>query len=149
MLPMPLGHGWGKIASMARRTKMTKTIQYKGHKFLLNDSDGCYIEVELGYHTGYVGVNFDDGTADNPYCWSATIESVAQNIIDGGIVSGPTIEDNLQALFDHLIRQHRKNEYHGKFDPDTACNTLHRYLEQIDESSEWKIVPGYYAAVSR
>ena len=112
---------------------MTKTHEFQGHKFLLDDSKGCYIEVSLGEQTGYVGVNLTQGTPQSPYCWFSSDAFTTPDGLQRGNVSGSTIDDNLEALFQHFIHEQKKADAHKKFDPEEACKALHIYVEKLGD----------------
>ena len=111
---------------------MAKPREFEGYKFLLDDSKGCYIEVKLGKQTGYVGVNLAQGTSERPYCWFNSNAFTVPDGLNGGKVSGPTIEDNLQALFKRLISAQEQEDAHNKFDQEAACKALHEYVEKLE-----------------
>ena len=112
---------------------MVETREYEGHKFHLDDSLGCYIEVSLGEQTGYVGVNLTQGTPESPYCWYNNNGFTTPEGLTKGNVSGSTVDDNLHALYRNLIGAQAKAEAHGKFDPAAACKALHEYMSKQPE----------------
>ena len=112
---------------------MVKTREFEGHKFQLDDSKGCYIEVALGKLTGYVGVNLARGTTENPFCWYTDNVLTTPDGLNGGNVSGATLDENLEALFRSFIRTQKQQDAHSKFDSEAACKELHGYVEKLED----------------
>ena len=112
---------------------MITTREYKGHKFQLDDSKGCYIEVTLGDQVGYMGVDLAKGTTEAPYSWSIGLGNVTPDGLQGGVPGkGSTIEGSISILFEKLITDKQVSEEHREFDREAACKRLHEYMESAD-----------------
>ena len=115
---------------------MVKKREYEGYTFLLDDSKGCYIEVTFNEQMGYVGVNLTNGTPEAPYSWStpSVAGDAAEDGITGGIQVSGTLENCLTNLLRHLIQQRRMNDARKQFEPEKACEELHEYFKELEDS---------------
>ena len=117
---------------------MTK-VEYQGEAFLLDDSNGCYVEVTYGDLVGYVGPNLSQGTVDKPHTWWAPGDfggAVVSVVTKDGLTSGPggqfaTPEAALHQLYAWLIRKRKESDGRKAFKPEVACEALHEYMKEL------------------
>lgn len=110
---------------------MNKKYIRNGNTFLLDDSKGCFIEVTFDEQVGYLGVNLQ-GTNERPYCWrTGGSHRVTPDGLTSGNSNGGSIEDNLNALCDELVRIQALAEAQESFKPEAACKALHEYTQKI------------------
>ena len=110
---------------------MTTDYKYAGQTFMLDDSQGCYIKVTYKNRHGFVGVSLK-GTADEPYIWFPGDDyPVTPDGLPHGNSFGKTLEVNLNALCDHLIREDRLEMDRKSFEPKDACDELHKFVKTI------------------
>ena len=110
---------------------MTREFKFEGETFLLDDSNGCYVEANYKDQVGYVGVNLQ-GTANVPYLWwtdgSGPVTSEGLNY---GNSSGADEVSNIRAVCTALLRKQREAEARKAFKPEEACRSLHAYVEAL------------------
>ena len=116
---------------------MTKTVEFHGEKFHLDDSKGCYVEVahiRTGL-IGYVGVNLGkDASAQNPYSW--TVLEVyggtpTPDGLKGGVSDGTSEQNAFTKLYGAMIREVKKREAHAIFNREDACKALHQFVADL------------------
>ncbi len=115
-----------------------KEHKYDGETFLLDDSKGCYIEVNFAEHlnsgiVGYVGVN-PQGTKANPYTYGIGTRYLTEN----GLVrdyGGPfaSVSNALNDACRLMLYQYREQESKKEFDPEQACKDLHEFFEELPD----------------
>ena len=109
-----------------------KEFEHNGELFQLDDSKGCYIEVSYRYLKGYVGVNLGKEASDQyPFIWWLDSEPVTRDGLKYGNPNGDSVESNLSALCDQLIRKYRIEEANKKFDREKYCNQLHEAMKNL------------------
>ena len=106
---------------------MEKVYKYAGEEFLLDDSNGCFIKVTYKDQVSCLA-SASGGTADNPYRW-ASGSYAPPGGLRSGTSSGRDVEQNLQGR--SLINQHRIEEDRKDFNPDDACELLHKFVEDL------------------
>ena len=109
------------------------TYEYRGVKFEIDDSKGCYLEVAYKDVTGYVGV-FLEGTKDTRYAWGVVSSRVAKDGLSRGNSAGNTMLSNLQALCDWIITEFARREQQRAFTPEAreqACAELHDFVKGL------------------
>ena len=109
---------------------MPKEHKYQGETFLLDDSKGCYIEVNYDGLVGYVGVHLN-GTEESPYCWETNDRRVTDDGLTNGNSNGKELSDNLNDLCSELLRQHQEREAKKEFQPEQACKLLHEFYQKL------------------
>lgn len=107
-----------------------KEYEYQGETFLLDDSKGCYIEVTYKNVVGYVGV-YDRGTKDTPYIYSVGAGGVNNGRVASGNVERGSIQHVLDKLCGALTREQQSWEARNAFDQKEACETLHKFVENL------------------
>ena len=109
------------------------TYEYRGVKFEIDDSKGCYLETTYKDVTGYVGV-FLSGTNDTRYAWWVASSGVTKDGLTTGNSAGNTMQPNLHALCDWIIAELAKRERQGAFDEkarEQACDELHDFVKGL------------------
>ena len=105
---------------------------YQGKTFLLDDTKGCYIEVEFGDTKMYVGVNLQ-GTPDYPYTWGpqghVTTDGLSRNY-GGGF---RTVEEALDSACNTLLNNWREAQARKSFKPEEACEALHDFVKKLPQ----------------
>ena len=102
---------------------VVKEYKYQGETFLLDDSNGCYVEVTYKGLKGVVSVNIGDNRSEqSPYSWN----------IDGSGRSGMySFKETLDSLCDQLLRKFRAAEAAAAFDPKLYCEVLHDGVKNL------------------
>ena len=108
---------------------MEKVYKYAGEEFLLDDSGGCSIKVTYKDQVGCLALA-SGGTADQPYRWTGGSYAPPGGL-SSGTSSGRDVERNLQGLCQYLIRQRRVEEARMAYKPDEACESLHKFIEDL------------------
>ena len=113
-----------------------KEYKYGGETFSLDDSKGCYIEVNHKGLVGYVGV-YLGGTQEKPFAWSAPpyiggVPTTANGLAADTAVPVSTINEALDTACRWLINKHKEEESKKVFDPESACKALHEFVESLD-----------------
>ena len=109
---------------------MPKEHKYQGETFLLDDSKGCYIEVNYRDLVGHVGVHLN-GTNETPYCWYTGTTFATADGLTNGNSNGQALSDNLNALCATLLKQYQENAAKKEFQPEQACKRLHEFYEKL------------------
>ena len=110
------------------------TYEYRGFKFMIDDSKGCYVEVTYKDVSGYAGV-FLNGTNDARFAWWVESSGVTKDGLTTGNSAGNTMQANLHALCDWIIAQHEEREQQRAFTPkarEKACAELHDFVNGLD-----------------
>ena len=110
------------------------TYEYRGVKFEIDDSKGCYLEATYKDVTGYAGV-FLDGTNDTRYAWWLESGGVTKDGLTTGNTAGNTMKPNLHALCDWIIEELARREALRAFTPEAreqACAELHDFVKELD-----------------
>ena len=111
---------------------MSKKHEYRGQVFDLDDSKGCYLEVDYQGQTAYVGVNLGSGTNDSPYTFDVSKGNVSDDGLHrnfGGGYASPN--DALNAACGYLYDRHKEAEGRKSFDPEDACKNLHEFFDGL------------------
>ena len=109
-----------------------KDYKFEGEVFQLDDSKGCYVEVSYRYLKGYVGVNLGKEASDQyPFIWWLDAEPVTREGLKYGNPDGDSVESNLRALCNQLIRKYRIEEANRQFDREKYCNQLHETIRNL------------------
>jgi hypothetical protein len=111
-----------------------KEHKHKGEVFHLDDSKGCFLEVIYKGTAGYLGVNLQRGTKDQPYSW--TIPKYygggpTNDGIEGGGVPVTNIESGLRNLCEALMKHYQEEESRKAFDREEAGQALHKFVEGL------------------
>ena len=110
------------------------TYEYRGSKFEIDDSKGCYLEVSYKDLTGYAGV-FLEGTKDTRYAWGVGSGLAAMDGLSAGSISaGNTMLLNLHALCDWILEELAQREATRAFTPEAreqACAELHDFVKGL------------------
>ena len=107
------------------------TYEYRGVKFEIDDSKGCYLEVTYKDITGYAGV-FLTGTNDTRYSWWVDSSGLTKDGLTTGTSEGNTMQPNLHAICDWIIADIAKREGQHAFDEKArgqACAELHDFVK--------------------
>ena len=103
---------------------------YQGETFLLDDTKGCYIEVEFKGTKSFVGVNLQ-GTSDHPYTWGpdkyVTPDGLSLNY-GGGF---QTVEQALNNACQSMLNSWRESQARKEFKPEEACEALHNFVKNL------------------
>ena len=103
---------------------------YEGETFLLDDTKGCYIEVEFKDTKMYVGVNLQ-GTPNYPYTWGpdnyVTSDGLSRNY-GGGFRN---VEETLNSACNTMLNNRREAESRKTFKPEEACEALHDFVKNL------------------
>ena len=106
--------------------------KYKGEKFELDDSKGCYVKVTYKGLTGYFGVNNrGNGTDENPYSY---LVGDAENVTPNGMKRGnrsPSPEDARDQICGLLLETFRDQEAVKNFVPAKYCEKLHDAVKNL------------------
>ena len=114
------------------------TYEYRGVKFEIDDSKGCYLEVTYLDITGYAGV-FLKGTIDTRYAWWQQSSGVTSGVTKDGLTkgnnAGNTMKPNLHAVCDWILKELAGREATRAFTPEAreqACAELHDFVKGLD-----------------
>jgi hypothetical protein len=99
------------------------THEYRGVKFEIDDSKGCYLETTYKDVTGYVGVSLS-GTNDTRYAWVVQSSRVTEEGLTRGSSAGNTMQPNLHALCDWILEEVARREATRAFTPEAPANRL-------------------------
>ena len=129
------------LKRFSKERRALKEYKYEGETFQLDDRKGCYVEViHEGGAIGYLGVALADGTSESPYAWNY------RNPITNGWDYGPpritpnglqggatvrTVEAGLTQICRTYLRLLNEKRQREEFKPEAACETLHKYLEEL------------------
>ena len=116
--------------------------EYRGYKFILDDSEGCYLKVlydsEKGREAvGFVGVNLNGGTQHLPCAWTTNIRDVTPGGLsrgDGAISPETGLKHLLRRYVQNLLEKENEIAYKkelAEFDPEAACKALHEFVENL------------------
>ena len=108
--------------------------EYRGVKFEIDDSKGCYLEVTYKDFMGYAGV-FLKGTNDTRYAWWVGSSGVTKDGLTTGNSAGNTMKSNLHALCDWILEELARREATRAFTPEAreqACAELHDFVKGLD-----------------
>ena len=112
---------------------MGKHKEYRGYKFLLDDSKGCYIAAVMQADTslqGIAGVALK-GTASHPYgiTTNGNLDKVNESGLNnnGGYRTIGSAVDNLCAS---LIQTYERKNFTPEA-AEQACKSLHAYMESL------------------
>ena len=103
---------------------------YQGQTFLLDDTKGCYIEVEFKGTKSFVGVNLQ-GTPEHPYTWGpndyVTSDGLSLNY-GGGF---QTVQEALNSACANILDSYRESQARKAFKPEGACQALHQFVKNL------------------
>ena len=111
------------------------TYEYRGVKFEIDDSKGCYLETTYKDVTGYVGVSLS-GTIDTRYAWWVESSGVTKDGLTVGNFAGNTMQPNLHALCDWILKEVARREATRAFTPEAreqACAEFHDFVKELGD----------------
>ena len=107
------------------------TYKYKDVEFDMDDSAGCYIEVSYKDVKGYVGVNLSGDSASR-FLWFSEPSALVKDGLRYGNSNGDSLENNMNAVCEDLLRRHELAERVKAFDSkakEAACEELHDFVK--------------------